>query len=52
MKKSIVVKVGDYDKKTVRLLTHLDVNSDEIELAILKLKFVSAEYAVGKNVNL
>lgn len=49
LKKSIILKVGEYDKTTARLLTHLDVNADEIELALLKLKFVSAEYAAGKN---
>lgn len=45
LNKSIVVKVGEIDKKTVRLLTHLDVNSEQIDLAIEKIKYVSNEYS-------
>ena len=44
LNKSIVVKVGEIDRKTIRLLTHLDVDSDEIELALLKIRFVANEY--------
>ena len=44
LKKSIQVKVGEVDKRTVRLLTHLDVNSDEIDLALVKLEYVSKEF--------
>ncbi len=44
LKKSIKVKVGEVDKKTVRLLTHLDVNAEEIDLALTKIAFVSNEY--------
>lgn len=45
LKKSIIVKVGEVDRKTVRLLTHLDVNSDQIDLAIEKIRYVANEYA-------
>ena len=45
LKKSIHVKVGEVDKKTVRLLTHLDVKSEEIDLALVKLEYVSKEIA-------
>jgi len=40
----IIVKVGEIDKKTVRLLTHLDVSADEIEKALLKIAYVANEY--------
>ena len=42
--KSIMVKIGEVDYKTVRMLTHLDVNSDEIDLALTKIEYVSREY--------
>jgi threonine aldolase len=45
LKKSIIVKVGEVDRKTVRLLTHLDVDSDQIDLAIEKIRYVANEYA-------
>lgn len=45
LNKSIVVKVGEVDSKTVRLLTHLDVDATGIEMAIIKLQFVAKEYA-------
>jgi len=44
LKKSIKVKVGEIDKKTMRLLTHLDVNSTEIEQALIKFEYVNNEY--------
>ncbi len=37
--------MGEVDRKTVRLLTHLDVNSDQIDLAIEKIRYVANEYA-------
>jgi hypothetical protein len=40
----IIVKVGEIDKKTVRLLTHLDVSADEIEKTLLKIAYVANEY--------
>lgn len=45
LKQSIVVKVGEIDKRTVRLVTHLDVNANEIEKALIKLEYVSNEYS-------
>ena len=44
LNKSIIVKVGEIDSKTVRLLTHLDVDETGIEMAILKLEYVATEY--------
>lgn len=49
LKRSIAVKVGGIDNKTVRLLTHLDVNSNEIELALLKIEYVANEFSNIEN---
>lgn len=49
LKHNIIVKVGDVDNKVVRLLTHLDVDSNEIEMALLKIEYVCREYENAKN---
>jgi len=45
LNEKIIVKVGEIDNKTVRLLTHLDVNADEIEKALVKIAYVARELA-------
>ena len=42
--KSIVVKVCELDKRTLRFVTHLDVSEEHVELAIQKFAYVSREY--------
>jgi hypothetical protein len=39
----IVVRGGEVDLKTIRLLTHLNVSSADIELALKKIGYVCKE---------
>ncbi len=43
LKQSIIVKAGDTDRRTIRLLTHLNVNREQIEAAIKKIAYVLRE---------
>jgi hypothetical protein len=43
LKQSIIVKAGDTDRRTIRLLTHLNVNRDQIEAAVKKIAYVLRE---------
>ena len=48
--KSIVVKVCELDKRTLRFVTHLDVSEKHVELAIQKFAYVSREYKPWRGV--
>lgn len=39
----IIVNVGEVDARTMRLLTHLDVSSAQIDQAIKKIEYVCRE---------
>lgn len=49
LKQKIKVHGGEYDSKTIRLLTHLDVPSSYIDLAIKKISYVVQELLKTKN---
>lgn len=45
LKKSIVVNVGDSDKRTMRLLTNLNVSTADVDLTIQKFNFICQEFS-------
>ncbi len=49
LKKSVIVKAGDAHKRTMRLLTNLNVSSEDIDWTIKKFNFVCREFAENLN---